>query len=94
MILVLCRYDVKNGALDALLKEMKEQKLEERFAGIPGCISFQYFTPIDGQNILMLVDKWEDEEKFTAHISTDTAKAFAAVKEKYITNTVFEKYEV
>ncbi len=94
MILVTCKYETKENAVKDLLKEIEELKLLEGFRAQPGNLSFDYYLPIDQDNVLFLVDTWEDDDAFTAHISCEPAKQFGALKEKYIVNTIFNKYEV
>ncbi len=94
MILVTCKYETKPNAVEPLIEEIKAQKLLEGFRSQPGVISFDYYVPVDEDNVLFLVDIWEDDAAFTAHLTCETTQKFAAIKPKYIENTIFNKYEV
>lgn len=94
MIFVTCQYETKPGVMQELIAEIKEQNLLEAFRAQPGNVSFDYYTSIEGTDMLLLVDKWEDDDAFTAHLTCEPTKKFGELKAKYITNTIFDKYEV
>lgn len=59
-----------------------------------GNICYDYFFSAADENKVLLVEKWEDEASLAAHMEIPHMRDIQAIKEKYIENTVLEKYKV
>lgn len=92
MFRLVVTYEMKPG--------MKKSFLDEVFAsGIPGCtlrekgcIGYEFFSACEGEKAVLL-EKWESGEHLDAHREQPHFKVLSALKEKYVENTVIEKYE-
>lgn len=83
MIIIANTYKVKEGMRDALVREILDLKMPERFRTQPGCVLFSYSMPIDEENILALVDVWADETSYEAHKTCAPAADWGKLREKY-----------
>ena len=81
------RYQVKEGQRQALMDAINEKKIQERYQSQPGNIEYSFFAPTNDANALFLVDIWEDQKTFDAHLNTDVGPDFAEIKKEYITDT-------
>lgn len=83
MILYINTYKVKPGMMDALVKELNDSGIEKQFRSIPGNVVFNYSIAAKGPDTFYLVDLWETEEGFQAHLKSDALKVWHAIKDKY-----------
>ena len=66
---------------------INEKKIQERYQSQPGNIEYSFFAPTNNENYLYLVDIWENQKTFDAHLHTDVGPDFAEIKKKYIDDT-------
>jgi len=69
MIIVLAKITAKDGMKDKIIGEtdtiIKATRAEK------GCIEYNLYDPIDSENILLFVEKWEGKEFLQEHIQQD-----------------------
>lgn len=81
------RYTVKEGQRQAFIKGINEKQIQERYQKQPGNIEYSFYSPTNDENALYLVDIWEDQAAFDAHLNTDVGPDFAELKKQYVTET-------
>lgn len=81
------RYTVKPGQRQALMDGINEKKIQERYQAQPGNIEYSFYAPTNDENALFLVDIWEDQKTFDAHLNTDVGPDFGELKKQYIDET-------
>lgn len=93
MILYINTYKVKPGMMDAMVKELNDSGIEEQFRSIPGNVVFTYSVAAKDADTFYLVDLWEDEASFRAHLQSDALKVWHAIKDKYFLDKENIHYE-
>jgi len=69
MIIVLAKITSKDGMKDKIVGETKT--LIEATRAEEGCIEYNLYDPVDGENILLFVEKWEGKEFLESHLQQD-----------------------
>lgn len=81
------KYTAKEGQRQALIDGINEKKIQERYQAQPGNIEYSYYAPTNDANALYLVDIWEDQATFDAHLKSDVVPDFAELKKEYVEDT-------
>lgn len=93
MILYINTYKVKPGMMEALVKELNDSGVEEQFRSIPGNVVFTYSVAVKDEDTFYLVDLWEDEASFQAHLQSDALKVWHSIQDKYFVDKKNIHYE-
>ena len=59
-----------------------------------GNIKYDYYTPVDGSDDLLLVEKWRDAEALAAHGKQEHFARLGELKKELVLDTIIEKFEV
>ena len=76
-------YTGKNGSARAFAKEKVESGLVERIRNEEGNLKYEYFFPMDDEETVLLIDRWENEEVLDKHHKTEMMKEIARLRDKY-----------
>ena len=76
-------YTGKNGSARAFAKEMVESGLVERIRNEEGNLKYEYFFPMDDDETVLLIDRWENEEALDKHHKTEMMSEIANLRDKY-----------
>ena len=76
-------YTGKNGSARAFAKEMVESGLVERVRNEEGNLKYEYFFPMDDEETVLLIDRWENEESLDRHHKTEMMEEIAKLRDKY-----------
>lgn len=87
------KYTLKAGTREAMIKEIKDADIEERYRKQPGNIMFNFSVPFTADDTIYLFDIWESKASFEAHMTCDVAPEFTAIKAKYVVATDFDFYD-
>lgn len=87
-------YTMKPGARAAYLAELAAQGIREAVRREDGCLQYDYFLPVDEADRLLLVEKWTSREAQKVHLTQPHMARAAALKERFITDTKVEFYEL
>jgi len=66
---VAARYVMKEGAAETVLSHLarvRQESLKE-----PGCVSYEPHRSVDDENVVFIIEKYETEDDFDHHVSTD-----------------------
>ena len=76
-------YTGKNGSARAFAKEMVESGLVERIRNEEGNLKYEYFFPMDDEETVLLIDRWESQEALDEHHKSPMMKEIADLRDKY-----------
>ena len=76
-------YTGKNGSARAFAKEMVESGLVDRIRNEEGNLKYEYFFPMDDEETVLLIDRWENEESLDKHHKTEMMEEIAKLRDKY-----------
>lgn len=93
-ILVNVRYTIKPGKRDEFLEKVNEQGIIMDSRAEPGNYQYEYYIPIDSENVLFLTEMWISIEAQAAHGKTEHYQRLQALKKEYVTDVTIEKYSV
>ncbi len=94
MIVLNVTYTMKEGKMAAdFLNELESTGLAPFCRQEKGNYCYRYFCPADGENILFLLERWEDEDCLTAHTKTENFAKIGQVKENYVEHVDIQKYQ-
>ena len=91
-LLILVTYHAKPSRGREFLREIEKHGLRETILKEDGCLRYDYFLSADDPEAILLVEKWESEEKQLLHLQTPHMAQFRAdIKEIYVKETTVEK---
>jgi len=93
-ILVNVRYTIKPGKRNTFLEKVNEQGIITGSRSEPGNYQYEYFKPVDSENILFLMEMWVSTEAQAAHGKTECYQRLQALKKEYVTDVTIEKYSI
>lgn len=93
MVICTNKYNVKEGCLDQMIKELNASGAGEIFRAQPGCIMFAYSADIEEPDVLYLTDVWADEEAFQGHLKCAGIPLWHEVRDKYIVSKDSRRYD-
>ena len=76
-------YIGKNGSARDFAKEMVESGLVERIRNEEGNLKYEYFFPMDDEETVLLIDRWENEEAIEKHHKSEMMSEIAKLRDKY-----------
>ena len=85
-------YTGKNGSARAFAKEMVESGLVERIRKEEGNLKYEYFFPMDDEETVLLIDRWENEEAIEKHHKTEMMSEIAKLRDKYNIHMSVEQF--
>ena len=56
-----------------------------------GNIKYDYYTPVDGDDELLLVEKWRDADALKAHSAQPHFARLGEIKAEFVLDTVIER---
>ena len=58
-----------------------------------GNLKYDYYTPVDGSDDLLLIEKWRDADALAAHGKQPHYARLGELKAEFANETVIEKFE-
>ena len=77
----------KEGNREAFVRDVKAAGYDEIIRGEDGCISYDYYAAMEDPNKLLLIERWESEEKQQIHVKQPHMTELRAIKDRYIVDT-------
>ncbi len=84
----------EKGDREALIAEFNQAGLLEAIRQEDGCVQYEFYYSAARENEMYLMEKWENQDKQTAHLSAPHMDNFRAIKSKYVIDTTIAKYEI
>ncbi len=74
MIMVTAKIRAKIGEMDNIIAKSQDLIGSSRLD--PGCINYNLYASTEDDNLLLMVEQWENIEVLQSHIQTEHFKAF------------------
>lgn len=85
-------YTGKNGNAAAFANEMEQSGIAGRIRAEEGNLRYDYFTPFDDKETVLLIDSWKNQEALDIHHASPMMGEIAALREKYDLHMRVERY--
>ncbi len=82
-IIINIYYTGENGNARAFAHEMITSGIVDRIRKEEGNLRYEYFFPMEDENTVMLIDKWENEEALDFHHKSSMMKEIENLRNKY-----------
>lgn len=90
--LLLCvTYTAKHGEKEKFIDEVSAGGILEKIRQEDGCLQYEYYYATQDEDKIVLVEKWENEEKQQIHMKQPHMEQLKDIKEKYVIHTKLEK---
>ncbi len=77
---------------ESLLKKWYRSGIVDRVRAEKGNERYEYFFPMDDDETVMLIDKWENEEALDIHHKSEMMKEIATLRNKYELKMKVERF--
>ena len=84
-----CKPDLRAEFLEAILAE----GIDVASRAEAGNLKYDYYIPFNDDGDLLLVEKWRGAEALAAHAETPHYAKLKALKPRFVTDTVVERFE-
>lgn len=92
MITVNIYYTGKNGNAKAFAREMTESGIVDKIRAESGNLRYEYFTPLNDSEMVLLIDSWGNQEALEVHHASPMMAQIAALREKFDLHMKVERY--
>ena len=76
-------YKGENGNARKFASEMVSSGIAERIRKEEGNLGYEYFFPMNDSEVVLLIDKWKDQESLDVHHKSSMMGEIARLREKY-----------
>lgn len=76
-------YTGENGNAKKFAEEMVSSGIVDRVRKEPGNEKYNYFFPMDDQETVLLIDRWESKDALDKHHKSQMMKEIADLRKKY-----------
>lgn len=88
------RYYLKKGSRSEFYRKFRDNNIREMSQSEAGNIEYDMFFPMDSDDDICIIEKWETEESIEAHRKTLHYAILNELKEKYVNKVEIKKYWV
>lgn len=81
-----------NGSARKFAEEMVSSGTVASIRAEPGNLKYEYFTPFDDPETVLLIDSWESQEAIDVHHASPMMQTIAALRSKYDLHMHAERY--
>ena len=92
MFILHVTYTVKPGEKENFVAAVAAAGIDTASRAEAGCVQYNYFYAAQAEDRVLLVEVWESVEAQAAHTQTAHFQKLAAIKERYVLQTVVQKY--
>lgn len=85
-------YTGKNGSAAAFAEEMERSGTAARIRAEDGNLRYEYFTPMNDPETVLLIDSWRDQAAIDAHHASPMMETISKLREKYDLHMRIERY--
>ncbi|SDA30611.1 Quinol monooxygenase YgiN [Ruminococcus sp. YE71] len=85
-------YTGKNGSAAAFAEEMERLGTAARIRAEDGNLRYEYFTPMNDPETVLLIDSWRDQAAIDAHHASPMMETISKLREKYDLHMRIERY--
>ena len=94
MIVLNVTYRCKPDAREEFLEAIMTEGIDIASRAEPGNIKYDYYTPVEDGDDLLLVEKWQDADALAEHGRQPHFTRLGELKPQYVLDTVIEKFVV
>ena len=85
-------YTGKNGSAKKFAKEMISTGIVEEIRNKKGNLRYEYFSPLNDNETILLIDSWENQEALDEHHKSETMNKIIELRNKYDLHMKVERY--
>lgn len=85
-------YTGTNGNAKKFAREMLSSGIVSDIRAEKGNIGYEYFVPIDDEETVLLIDRWEGQQALDAHHASPMMSKISELREKYDLHMKVERY--
>ncbi len=85
-------YTGKNGDAKKFAKEMLESGIVKTIREEDGNLRYDYFTPFDDEETVLLIDSWRDQAALDVHHALPVMGEIIKLREKYDLHMKVERF--
>ena len=85
-------YTGTNGSARRFAEEMVSSGTVAAIRAEKGNLKYEYFTPFDDPETVLLIDSWENQEAIDVHHASPMMQTIAALRTKYDLHMRVERY--
>ena len=94
MIVLNVTYRCKPEMREEFLEMIMTEGIDVASRAEDGNEKYDYYTPADGSDDLLLVEKWRDADALARHVKQPHYARLGELKSEFVLETVIEKFEV
>ena len=94
MIVLNVTYRCKPDLRDEFLEKIYTEGIDTASRSEEGNIRYDYYTPMDGSDDLLLLEKWRDAEALAVHGRQPHFARLGELKKEFVIDTIIEKFEI
>ena len=85
-------YTGKDGSARKFAEEMVSSGVVDRVRAEEGNEKYEYFFPMDDQETVLLIDRWNNQEALDIHHKSPMMKEIADLRDKYHLHMKVEQF--
>ena len=85
-------YTGNNGNARKFAEEMMATGVVDAIRAVAGNERYEYFYSLDDPEIVLLIDKWRDQEALDSHHKSEMMQTIAALRKKYNLRLKVERF--
>ena len=85
-------YKGADGSARRFSEEMESSGIAAAMRAERGNERYEYFTPLDDSETVLLIDSWRNQKALDAHHASPMMKQLAELREKYDLHMIVERY--
>ena len=93
MIVLNVTYKCKPEMREEFLEMIYTEGIDVACRAEDGNLKYDYYTPVDGSDDLLLIEKWRDADALAAHGKQAHYARRGGLKAEFVNETVIEKFE-
>lgn len=91
--LMLCvTYTTKPGMRETFIKEIYSNGILDNILQEDGCLEYRYYLSVENEDDILLLEKWETEEKQQIHLKQPHMEVLKSIKDRYTSDVRLEKF--
>ena len=85
-------YTGSNGSAKQFAEEMISSGIVDEIRSKKGNLRYEYFSPLNDDETILLIDSWENQEALDEHHKSDTMNRIMELRNKYDLHMKVERY--
>ena len=85
-------YTGSNGSEKKIAEEMISSGIVDEIRSKKGNLRYEYFSPLNDNETILLIDSWENQEALDEHHKSETMNKIMELRNKYDLHMKVERY--